>query len=358
MNHIDEFIIDHFRGLRDLKIEGLSQINLLVGGTNTGKTSVLEALSLFCDPLNWRTWYNSAAAREIMGGPGGQLLQVWLFPQGNGNISNSHEISLSASGTLSLKKVSARYTEFTEIMRNVASVNAKGVVETHDLEATSIEIGISAFQDGMPLERTLTFSNNPFSRYENEQESPILPVQIITPFSHVLSFFQRDIWSDVVKSDQKAEAVKLLQYFDPAIQDIDIVSEGIYQSLVTVKHEKLGRAPLSTFGDGLRRVFVLASVMPKVKNGLLLIDELEASIHTKALQKTLDWLVKSCIQNDIQLFATTHSLEALDTVIEVSRDVADLTTFRLEKAKQTIKVTRFDKDMIIRLREELGAEVR
>lgn len=55
MNHIDEFEIGQFRGLRNLKIEGLSQINLLVGSSNSGKTSVLEAMSIFCDPLNWRT---------------------------------------------------------------------------------------------------------------------------------------------------------------------------------------------------------------------------------------------------------------------------------------------------------------
>jgi len=358
MNHIDEFVIDGFRGLRDLKIEGLSQINLFVGGTNSGKTSVIEALSIFCDPLNWRTWYNSAVARELIGGFGGSLMQTWLFPQGNDTSSSDHKISLSASGKLSLKKVSVGYTEFTEIMRNVKTIGTKGSVETSDIEAEGIEINISAFMDGHLIERTLRFSDNPFSRYENEQETSMLPTQLVTPFSHVMGLFQQGVWSDVVKSGQKAEAVKLLQYFDPGIQDVDIVSEGMYQSLVTVKHEKLGRAPLSTFGDGLRRVFVLASVMPKVRNGLLLIDELEASIHTRALKKTLDWLVKSCIQNDIQLFATTHSLEALDTLIEVSRDITDLTTYRLEKADQTIKVKRFSKDMMIRLREELGAEVR
>jgi len=40
MKHIDELRIDKFRGLRDLKIEGLGQVNLFVGNNDSGKTSV------------------------------------------------------------------------------------------------------------------------------------------------------------------------------------------------------------------------------------------------------------------------------------------------------------------------------
>ncbi len=358
MNHIDEFEIGRFRGLRNLKMEGLSQINLLVGGSNSGKTSVLEALSIFCDPLNWRTWRNPNSARELLGGFSGQATQVWLFPQGVSSKPSDREIFLSASGKLPLKTVSARYKEFTEVVRDVRTLAEDGRIEQHDDEYKGIEIRISAVEAGSTFDKTLRFSDNPFARYPDEQVSPILPAQLVSPFSHFLGVFQLIMWSDVVKNDQKSEVVELLKFFDPAIQDVDIVSLGFNQSLVSVKHEKLGRAPLSTFGDGLRRMFTFASALPTVKNGLLLIDELEASLHTKALQKTVDWLIRSCIQNNTQLFVTTHSLEALDTVIDVCRDVANLTVYRLERDNQRIRVTRFDKEMVIRLREVLGVEVR
>jgi len=47
----EKVFIDGFRGLRNLELDGLGPINILVGGNNSGKTSVLEALSIACNPF-------------------------------------------------------------------------------------------------------------------------------------------------------------------------------------------------------------------------------------------------------------------------------------------------------------------
>jgi AAA15 family ATPase/GTPase len=130
------------------------------------------------------------------------------------------------------------------------------------------------------------------------------------------------------------------------------------QAVVVVRHKKLGHPPLSTFGDGLLRVFTLATTIPTVKGGLLLIDELETAIHTTMLERTFDWLVKACMQNNVQLFATTHSLETIDAVLSACDEAADLVVYRLQKKDKATAITRFDKDYLTRLREELGVEIR
>lgn len=43
---IGNFSIEHFRSLRQLKIEGLGMVNLITGRNNTGKSSILEALRI------------------------------------------------------------------------------------------------------------------------------------------------------------------------------------------------------------------------------------------------------------------------------------------------------------------------
>ena len=51
--HLSELSIGTYRGIRDLCIKDLGDINILVGDNNCGKTSVLEALQILCDPSEY-----------------------------------------------------------------------------------------------------------------------------------------------------------------------------------------------------------------------------------------------------------------------------------------------------------------
>lgn len=64
MKNLDSVTIHQFRGLRDLELKDLGRVNLLVGINNSGKTSVLEALSIYCHPLDIRVWLTTARQRE------------------------------------------------------------------------------------------------------------------------------------------------------------------------------------------------------------------------------------------------------------------------------------------------------
>ena len=116
---------------------------------------------------------------------------------------------------------------------------------------------------------------------------------------------------------------------------------------------------MAAFGDGLRRVFTLASAIPGAKDGLLLIDELEIAVHTRMLEKTFNWLVEFCCKYNVQLFATTHSLETIDAIIEICKgEEIDLVGYRLQKGDVQTTTKRFDKEYLTQLREELGVDVR
>ena len=141
-------------------------------------------------------------------------------------------------------------------------------------------------------------------------------------------------------------------------QDVDIIISATERPTVSIKHARLKRAPLSVFGDGLRRVFALAGAIPGAKDGLLLVDEVEIAIHTRALEKSFTWLVNECVKNNVQLFVTTHSLEAVDILLEACDQSVDLVAYRLLLDKDRIDVTRFDKEYLTQLRDELGVDMR
>jgi hypothetical protein len=61
---------------------------------------------------------------------------------------------------------------------------------------------------------------------------------------------------------------------------------------------------------------------------------------------------------DVQLFATTHSLETVDAMLGASDTETDLVLYRLEKWELQTKVIRLEREILQRVREDLGQEVR
>lgn len=116
-------------------------------------------------------------------------------------------------------------------------------------------------------------------------------------------------------SSIKRDVVRALNIFDNNIIDIGIIQEEDQRFIQALEHRSLGMLPLSTFGDGMKRMVSLAQGVVSAKNGVLLIDEIETSIHKKAMREVFNWLVEACIKFDVQLFITTHSLEAVDEIL-------------------------------------------
>ncbi|MBQ9622238.1 MAG: AAA family ATPase, partial [Treponema sp.] len=54
--HIDSLDIETYRGIKNLKLEGFTGVNILTGDNNCGKTSVLELLHTLSGPTQLQTW--------------------------------------------------------------------------------------------------------------------------------------------------------------------------------------------------------------------------------------------------------------------------------------------------------------
>ena len=118
----------------------------------------------------------------------------------------------------------------------------------------------------------------------------------------------------------------------------------------------------------------------KAKDGVLLIDEIETAIHFSALGKVYKWLVESCERLNVQLIATTHSLEALDAILTAHntgknivepvpenefeplelppKGTADLAVYRLRREGPTVKVQRLSGESAWDIRYGGGLELR
>lgn len=386
MKHLDNLTIHRFRGLRDLTLQDLGQINLLVGGNNSGKTSVLEAISTYCRPLDPLEWLNTSWRREIKYSRQPQLDALkWLFPQ-NREVDKADlyegETYVSGNGTFLVRESRALYQEFegfyelndkennTESELEIDGLNDKennteseleidGIESDNILRGAELELNVKTSFD--PLEElSVTFEIWENQRFINRKNrsTAVLPIDTVTPFSHRIEQLQISLLSEAVFLGIKPEVIKLLQLMDSEITDLVILSPTGKRPSLYIDHKRIGISPLSIFGDGVRRLLFIALTLAKVRDGVLLIDEIETAIHTEALRSSFAWIVQWCKQMNVQLFATTHSLETIDALLDASDSETDLVLYRLEKEESQTKAVRIERERLQRLREDLGQEVR
>jgi AAA15 family ATPase/GTPase len=364
MKHLDNLTIHRFRGLRDLTLQDVGQINILVGGNNSGKTSVLEAISTYCRPLDPLEWLNTSWRREIKYSRKPRLEALkWLFPQNKEEEQLDFyqmETRVSGNGKFLVRESRAIYQEI------------EGVELSEDDESqSSDDLGFDNTLRGAEIELKAIISDSPnelsefFEIWENERltnrrirSDAMLPVDTVTPFSHRIEQSQVGLLSEATFHRFKPEVIKLLQVMDSGIINLEILSHGGNRSSLYIDHKQVGISPLSSFGDGVRRLLFIALTLTKVRGGVLLIDEIETAIHTEALGSSFAWVVQWCKQMNVQLFATTHSLEAIDAILDASDSETDLVLYRLEKQESQTKAVRIERERLHRLREDLGQEVR
>ena len=77
--------------------------------------------------------------------------------------------------------------------------------------------------------------------------------------------------------------------------------------------------PMNMFGSGMIRAAAIISLCIMKSQRILLIDEIDNGLHYGAMPSLLGALLTLARERDIQIFATTHSLEMLAGLRDVLR---------------------------------------
>jgi predicted ATPase len=226
---------------------------------------------------------------------------------------------------------------------------ALGVTEEADLSAR-IDVSVN----GDPA-LTLKFPSPTVISHQ----VPTYRVFAVTPATHYSTNALVEHLSRVVDEGKKGLAVQLLQVFDANVVDLDVItSDG--RKGIRVTHRLRGVVDLSSFGDGMRRSAALALTLTRASQGVLLVDEIEAGIHHTLLQSVLAKLLEAATVSQVQIVATTHSLEAVDAVLgctEQMKAIESLSAFWVKREDDKHQVRRYDHGQLINLREG-GLDIR
>lgn len=301
---ISKLDIANFRGLNNVVIDGLSNINIFVGANNCGKTSVLEVVKILGEPTNF-----------------GKFLHLALF--------RSHASSDAKNKNL------VHYV--TNIFQKVDEEDAShyhykiGAVinnRRHDYEADGVlgEISNSHGETTQTLDVSVLSAvegeKKKYSEYqimngENNTFTSTIKPNFESIYLHSELNYYRSCCvhlSHYIRNVGKEDILEILRSFDANISDISIIGEDIY-----LHNQISGTMPLFSYGLGLQKAVLITSVIVYCKNGIILVDEIDNAIHVSAFEEVFRWFVETCLKYNVQAFITTHSAEAIDAMLKVSR---------------------------------------
>ena len=117
--------------------------------------------------------------------------------------------------------------------------------------------------------------------------------------------------------------------------------------------------PLAGLGDGVVRFTCVALALAFSRDGFLIIDEAENGIHHSISEAFWDMVLKSANENNVQVFASTHSFDCLSGFARaaVNNPGIEGVFVRLEQQKMHTRAVEYTEDEL-NVAADQGIEVR
>jgi len=355
----------HLRGYRTFdhfEIDNLARVNLLVGKNGCGKTSILEAIQIletqgFVGTLRDIAYQRGETAlKEQQDRSRSDFLISHFFHGRDFAIGASFEIE----GDSKRSKVRAQVVDASSLdeqhnlFDDIPSDSSINVLEISGKQYPVFDDG--ALFVGRPLN---------FRRQVDARRRPT-PVQFVSADSLNLGIMHV-IWNNLLIDSKEEEVVSAMRILDPSIDGVYFLSDydsrrsppRSHGAILVSFNDGRGRLPLGSTGEGMKRLLALALALTQAKGGVLLVDEIDTGLHYSVLGQMWLLIVEAARKMDIQVFATTHSLDCVKGLAWLCENHSDLREeVALHKIDESLDHSvAFDAEQIA-IADEQGIEVR
>jgi AAA15 family ATPase/GTPase len=316
--------IKNFRGFRDLKIEPLKRVNLITGQNNTGKTGVLEALTLLLGDSaapNQSLRNRLPSLFRTVGGDYNENFWKWLFYKKD--LEKTIEIKSSFDNSKDFELLIKSQGWTNDMPQNLWSAGGWSVAS------------VPSFVMG---HKPADFKPVVFSTHPTE------PTQDAVDYQRV------------VLKRRKKQVEKLLREIEPRLEAVEALRIGDQHQAPALLYADLGlkeMIPVTQLGQGFNRLLDIYSEIVVEDAKVLLIDEIENGLHHSVLPVIWKGLFLAAKEFDVQIFATTHSWECILAADQLARadKSYDLALIRLDRVKEDIKATVIDEKSLSTAKE-------
>jgi AAA domain, putative AbiEii toxin, Type IV TA system len=282
--------LQQFRGLEHVKFENLGRVNLIVGGNNVGKTSVLESLVLLCGNMN----------------------QLKDLPTTFRELPQKGDDEMESYWKLLLRE--ERIFEF-RIFSDIGSVegceDTEGEWVFSHLNSNGHDLGISVIF-GLLGSVSIENFKAPFhlSILSTKQKDPAAISELYNRIAPLNPDNEEKLEELLRKSIEPR--LRRLRYARP---------EGTKTHLVYVDLGEGKMIPFTQMGQAFARTLQVYCEIFAQRPKILLIDEIENGLYYEGMEDYWKGLMAVLEDQDVQLFATTHSRECMEAAYRAAKDV-------------------------------------
>lgn len=299
-SHFTSICIEQYKRFNDINLSGLKRINVFAGINNVGKSTILEAIYLLCKQNDFNGIQEVVRLRGKISDK--RISPDWFLSQVNQTkISGVFD---NKNATVSVKS----YSEDTSDFDSSAYIKSLSIGSVYDekIQKTTIRFfedkEKTIYSDGSKslckaIYSSPFFLNEPYRYsefYYKAVQSKALP--------RIISF----IHEKVLKSITDIRLTDALRRFLVADDNFDIAMD------------------LSSYGEGVQRIFFISLMFASAENGVLLIDEFENAIHVELMPDFSYFIDELSKEFNVQVFLTSHSKECIDSFVETLADNDDV----------------------------------
>jgi AAA15 family ATPase/GTPase len=340
MNY-SSILIENFRGISKLELSDLKKINLLVGRNNCGKTSILEAIFLLSGmsnpqlPINIHSFRNLILTKD-------EDFQFMFY-----NFDFKKRIHIQ--GFISDKSRELNISPIYE--SSIHNNGQKEFIMSRD------SVGVSQSSTEYTIEGIkLDFKNHKNENYQCTIKIKENKLNLATEYkedlictylnhSTTLNVNEKNMESLLVQKDL-SKILEILREIEPRINDIRMGAKG----MVFVDIGKDQYYPINIMGDGMGRVLNILAAIYSMKNGIVLIDEMETGLHHKSLKTVWKAILSASKKYNVQVIAVTHSYECIEALSsfykETSSNDDEIRLFRIDKEEESYRAFKYSSDLL------------
>ncbi|EHN8897892.1 ATP-binding protein, partial [Enterobacter hormaechei] len=326
-----------------------NKINIIAGFNNAGKTSLLEAIYLLTQRNDISSHFNLIRQKNKISTLSPTLLNA-LFQD-----------KIILSGVFDDSNVTVEMIKYDD-----------SSIDKQDDYIASYSLKSSI--DGEFRNNTVHTFIHERMRRNADQVSHLCSSSFKSPYFYdiddLLTDYNKSIGASLTSvTDSESDdlniqsaiglVIEFMNKIEPTIKDVRFTEDMELKRFIVESAYDFNRSfDLTSYGEGIQRIFYIALSFAACRNGVLFIDEFETAIHYSLLLEFTKFTQQLAERFNVQVFLTSHSGECITAFLNNDYNNDCITGFQLSKVDDKVVVKRADGERFGYLIKNIDLDIR